>query len=161
MNQQYTNELTPEIKAQLDTSPFTAEEIAAMDDEARAIIAEGRELERKHPVIAILRIATEGSVTRHGGIVAPLERESKLLLDNGKYASIATAGDLVIYQDGSTASIRTSAGRASMYKGICVALVGSELDNDDEIISTPQGHTYLVTREGIASGDDFLTVTGE
>ena len=160
MNQQYTNELTPEIKAQQAKSPFTAEEIAAMDDGARAIIVEGRELERKHPVNAIWRIATEGSTTRRGGIVAPVERESKLLLDNGRYASIATAGDIVTYPDGSTAAIVTRAGKASMWKGVGVALVGSVLDNGDEIISTPQGHTYLVTREGIVSGADFLTVTG-
>ena len=160
MNQQYSNEITPEIKAELETSPFTAEEIAAMDDDARTIIAEGRELERKHPVNAIWRIATEGSITRRGGIVAPVERESKLLLDNGRYASIATAGDIVTYSDGSTAAIATSAGKASMCKGVGVALVGSVLDNGDEIISTPQGHVYLVTREGIAPGADFLTVTG-
>ncbi|MEE9658958.1 hypothetical protein [Enterobacter cloacae complex sp. CARB60] len=84
MNQQYTNELTPEIKAQQAKSPFSAEEIVAMDDGARAIIAEGKELERKHPVKA----------------------------------------------------------------------------NGDEIITPPQGHTYLATREEIASGADFLTVTG-
>lgn len=160
MNQQYTNELTAEILTVLETSPFTAEDIAVMDDEARAIIAEGRELERKHPVIAIWRIATEGSITRRGGIVAPVERESKLLLGNGRYASIATAGDIVTYPDGSTATIATSAGTASMYKRSGVALVGSVLDNGDEIISTPQGHSYLVTREGIAAGADFLTVTG-
>ncbi|MBX8460703.1 hypothetical protein K5E19_09575 [Enterobacter sp. RIT637] len=52
MNQQCTNELTPEIKAQQAKSPFTAEEIAAMDDGVRAIIAEGREQERKHLVKA-------------------------------------------------------------------------------------------------------------
>ncbi|MCK7440473.1 hypothetical protein L8P13_22810 [Enterobacter cloacae] len=84
MNQQYTNELTPEIKAQQPNPPFKAEEIAAMDDGVRAIIAEGKKLERKHPVKA----------------------------------------------------------------------------NGDEIISIPQGHTYLVTREWIASGADFLTITG-
>ncbi|MCV2533842.1 hypothetical protein ACR9HT_08010 [Enterobacter wuhouensis] len=160
MNQQYSNEITPEIKAELETSPFTAEEIAAMDDDARTIIAEGRELERKHLVNAIWRIATEGSITRRGGIVAPVERDSKLLLDNGRYASIATAGDIVTYPDGSTATIATSAGAASMFKGSGVALVGSLLNNGDEIISTPQGHTYLVTLEGIAPGADFLTVTG-
>ncbi|WP_225988646.1 hypothetical protein [Leclercia adecarboxylata] len=160
MNQQYTNELTPELKSELETSPFTAEEIAAMDDDARAIIAEGRDLERKHPVIAIWRIATAGSITCREGIIAPVEREGKLLLDNGRYASIATVGDIVTYQDVSTATISTSAGAASMLKGAGVALVGSVLSNGDEIISTPQGHAYLVTREGIAPGRDFLTVTG-
>lgn len=146
MNQQYSNELTPAIVAELAMSPFTAEEIAAMDDGARAIIAEGKELERKHSINAIWRIATVGSITRRGGIVAPVERESKLLLENGRYAS--------------TATIATSAGATSMCNGAGVALVGSVLDNGDEIISTPQGHTYLVTREGIAPGADFLTVTG-
>jgi|AGFS01.1.fsa_nt_gi hypothetical protein len=160
MIQQYTNELTPEVKSELEISPFAAEEIAAMDDEARAIIAEGRELERKHPVIAIWRIATAGSITRRGGIVAPVERGGKLLLDNGRYASIAIVGDIVTYQDGSTATISTSAGAASMLKGAGVALVGSVLSNGDEIISTPQGHAYLVTREGMATGADFLAVTG-
>lgn len=124
-------------------SPFTAEEIAAMDQDSRAIIAEGKALEWKHPVNAIWRIATEGNITRCGGIVAPVERESKLLLDNGRYATIAT-----------------SAGATSMCNGADVALVDSLLDNGDEIISTPQRHTYLVTREGITSGADFLTVTG-
>ncbi|WP_150145188.1 hypothetical protein [Enterobacter bugandensis] len=109
MDQQYSNELTPEIVAELEMSPFTAEEIAAMDQDSRAIIAEGKALEWKHPVNAIWRIATEGNITRCGGIVAPVD---------------------------------------------------SLLDNGDEIISTPQRHTYLVTREGITSGADFLTVTG-
>ncbi|MBE4855629.1 hypothetical protein IM311_16320 [Enterobacter cloacae complex sp. P40RS] len=84
MKQQYTKELTPEIKAKQANSPFKTEEIAAMDDGARMIIAEGKKLEFKHPVKA----------------------------------------------DG------------------------------DEIISIPQGHTYLVKRERITSGADFLTVTG-
>ncbi|ELQ3994698.1 PAAR domain-containing protein [Enterobacter bugandensis] len=160
MDQQYSNELTPEIVAELEMSPFTAEEIAAMDQDSRAIIAEEKALEWKHPVNAIWRIATEGNITRCGGIVAPVERESKLLLDNGRYASIATAGDIVTCPDGSTATIATSAGATSMCNGADVALVDSLLDNGDEIISTPQRHTYLVTREGITSGADFLTVTG-
>lgn len=71
MNQQYTNKLTPEILAGLEASPFTAEEIAAMDDGARAIIVGVRELERKHPVNAIWRIATEGSITPPWGNCCP------------------------------------------------------------------------------------------
>ncbi|EKS7428878.1 hypothetical protein [Enterobacter cancerogenus] len=160
MSQQYTNKFTPEIKAKLETPPFTSEEISAMDERARAIIAKGCELDRKHPVIAIWRIATEGRITRRGGIVAPVEREGKLLLDDGRYASIAIVGDIITYRDGSIATIASSAGVISMFKGTGVALVGSVIDNGDEIINTPQGHTYMVTREGIAPGADFLTVTG-
>lgn len=84
MIQQYTNELKSEIVTVKDASPFTAEEIAAMNVELRATIAESKALERKH------------------------------------YAKA----------------------------------------NSDEIITPPQGHTYLATREVIASGADFVTVTG-
>lgn len=157
MDQQCNSELTPEIKNQLEASPFAAKDIAAMEDEALTIIAKGREPEGWHPVNAIWRIATEGSMTRLGGNVAPVELESKLRLDNGRCASIDPDGDSFTYPDGSTA---TSEGKASMYKGAGVVLVGSIFDNDDEIISTPQGHIYLAAREGIVRGADLLTVTG-
>ena len=38
--QLYTNEFTAELKAEIDRSPFSAEELAAMPEDARAIIAE-------------------------------------------------------------------------------------------------------------------------
>lgn len=63
------------------------------------------------------------------------------------------------YPDGSSARIITSAGFAGMYQGRGIALVGSLLDNGDEIISTPQQHGYMVTREGIQPGADFLVST--
>ncbi|HAU5637874.1 hypothetical protein [Citrobacter amalonaticus] len=44
---------------------------------------------RQHPVIAIWRIATEGSRTRNGGVVAHVNHDIKLLLDSGKLAGIA------------------------------------------------------------------------
>ncbi|WP_405424492.1 hypothetical protein [Pantoea stewartii] len=37
-----------------------------------------------------------------------------------------------------------------------MALVGSQLDNGDEIISTPQGHSWLVRREGVPMCQSFL-----
>jgi hypothetical protein len=36
MEKQYTNKLTPEVLAEFAQSPFSAEDLAAMDDEARA-----------------------------------------------------------------------------------------------------------------------------
>ena len=41
--QLYTNEFTAELKAEIDRSPFTYEELAAMPEDARAIIAERRQ----------------------------------------------------------------------------------------------------------------------
>lgn len=41
--QLYTNEFTAELKAEIDRSPFTYEELAAMPEDSRAIIAERRQ----------------------------------------------------------------------------------------------------------------------
>ena len=38
--QLYTNEFTSELKAEIDRSPFSDEELAAMPEDARTIIAE-------------------------------------------------------------------------------------------------------------------------
>lgn len=47
-----------------------------------------------------------------------------------------------------------------LMQGESMALVGSMLDNGDEIISTPQGSQMFVFREGDALPDGFLTVPG-
>ena len=68
MNTQYTNELTPAILAGMDISPFTAEQLAAMTDEARELIEEQKAFCRAHPVTAIYRLAVAGCLTRRGGV---------------------------------------------------------------------------------------------
>ena len=67
MSQQYTNELTPQILSTMDTSPFTPEQLAEMRDEALALINAQDDYARQHPVVAIWRHATKGSLTRNGG----------------------------------------------------------------------------------------------
>lgn len=57
--------------------------------DAQAVITEREVFARQHPVIAIWRIATEGSRTRNGGVVAHVNHDIKLLLDSGKLAGIA------------------------------------------------------------------------
>ena len=96
-----------------------------------------------------------------GGMVLPVDREATMLMDDGSYTSLIVEGDCVAYPDGTLATIMTSAGEAFSWRRQGVALVGSLLDNDDEIISTPLGSTYLVTREGIPPHEDFLTWPGE
>ncbi len=64
---QYTNELTPEMLAAFDESPFTAEQLAGMNDEARSLIEKQNAYNLAHPVTAAYLIATEGSLTRNGG----------------------------------------------------------------------------------------------
>lgn len=40
------------------------------------------------------------------------------------------------------------------------ALVGSVLDNGDEIVSTPQDRLVLLSRKGMAEAPDFLAIPG-
>lgn len=57
MEQQYTKELTPEILAGFDPSPFTAEQPAAMSDAARTLFEELKTLCRERPVSLTARMS--------------------------------------------------------------------------------------------------------
>ncbi|CNI60273.1 Uncharacterised protein [Yersinia pekkanenii] len=165
MDTQYTNALTPDILAGMDISPFTAEQLAAMTEEARDLIDAQKAFCRAHPVTAIYRLAVAGCLTRRGGVGDEFnpnpEEGHKIALDNnGQMASVLTEGCTVTYPDGSTARIVSSAGRSYAAEDRGIALVGSVLDNGDEIISTPQSSCVLVGRKGVAIADDFL-ITGQ
>ncbi|VEA68189.1 Uncharacterised protein [Serratia plymuthica] len=161
----YTNELTPEILAEIDQSPFTQERLAEMNDEARAIIEKQNEYVRQHPVTDIYRIAVAGCLTRRGGTGDEFnpnpEEGHKIQLDNGQWASVLTEGCTVTYPDGTQARIVTCAGsHFTCSDGKGMALVNSLLDNGDEIISTPQSRAVLVGRAGESMPEDFLAMPG-
>ncbi|POT55758.1 hypothetical protein C3432_22295 [Citrobacter amalonaticus] len=163
MTQQYTNELTPEALAGLDKSPFTPEQLADMNDEARALIEAQEEYCRQHPVTRIYRIAVAGCLTRRGGVgdeFNPNPQEGhKIALDNGQFASVLTEGCTMTYPDGTQARIVSCAGsQFTGGDGKGMALVNSLLDNGDEIISTPQGYAILTDRAGESMPDDFLVM---
>lgn len=69
---------------------------------------------------------------------------------------LAVTGDEVISPDDSTAHIVNGSGSAFRNGGKGYALVGSHLDNGDEIISTPQDCTLLTCHAGETLPDDFL-----
>jgi len=148
----YTNELTPEVLSGLDFSPFSEEQIAQFHEEARAIILQQRAYVATHRPCAIYRFATEGSQTRDGGVIQQATSALEFTLDCGRKVHVAQKGDCVVYADGSTAQIVTGAGQANSD----LALVGSRLDNGDEIINTLQGKSLVVVREGDSMPDDFL-----
>ncbi|WP_373225793.1 PAAR domain-containing protein [Enterobacter cloacae complex sp. ESBL7] len=160
MDRQYNNELTPELLATMDQSPFTPEQLVAMNDEARRIIDGQQDYRRQHPVNAIYRIAVDGSLTREGGIVRTNYNGCEIQLPDGRKVNVALEGDDVVYPDGKTAKIVTGSGRMSEVNGRSVALVGSRLNNGDEIISTPQSSEVLLHREGEQLPGDFLTEKG-
>lgn len=164
MSQQYTNELTPDVLATLDQSPFTQEQLASMSDEARAFIAEQEAFCRGQPVTAIYRLAVAGCLTRRGGTGDEFnpnpEEGYKIGLESGQCVSVLTEGCTVTYPDGTQARIVTSAGSQYTHDGRGIALVNSLLDHGDEIISTPQRGCILSWRDGVPMPEDFLSLSG-
>ena len=164
MSQYYTNALTPALLASINTPLFTTAQIAGMNADARALVAAQEAFRREHPVAAIYRIAVAGSLTRRGGVAdefnADPEKGYKIRLSDGQWVSVLTEGCSVTYPDDSAARIISGAGSLHTYEERGVALVGSQLDNGDEIISTPQGSGFLVTQQGVPLPEDFLRVTG-
>lgn len=148
----YTNEASPEFLRTLGNSPFTEQQLADFDEHALAIVNENQAYAKAHPPIAIYRVATEGSQTRNGGVIQHATTPLEFKLDNGQQVRAAQKGDYVVYADGSTAQIVTGAGAGTSD----LALVGSRLNNGDEIINTPQGACLLLAREGVPKAEDFL-----
>ncbi|MBC2621989.1 hypothetical protein [Citrobacter cronae] len=157
---QFTNEATQQMLAEFDKSPFSESDLAAMDVGARQIIEQNAERDRQHPVTAIWRVAVEGSLTARGGVVTAVDSARTMDLGNGKIIKIAVEGDLVAYEDGTSARIVSSAGQKATHFDKGLALVGSVLDNGDEIISTPQDTLVLLSRKGMPEAPDFLAIPG-
>jgi uncharacterized Zn-binding protein involved in type VI secretion len=73
---------------------------------------------------------------------------------------MARVGDKVVYAEGSEATIISCAGGVRIMQGASATLVGSMLDNGDEIISTLQSGNRLLFREGDTFQKEFLTMPG-
>ena len=151
--QQYTNELTAEMLAAFDKSPFTAKQLAGMNDDARSLIEKQNAYNLAHPVTAAYLIATEGSLTSNGGKVFSKYNGQQIKLDDGTMLNVSRVGDEVRYPDGTTAEIANGAGNIP---GESLALVGSSLDNGDVIISCPQNAGRRVVRAGESLPENFL-----
>lgn len=151
--QQYTNKLTAEILASFDLSPFTPEQLAGMNDEARGLIAERNAYNLAHPVTSAYLVATEGSLTRDGGTVFSEYNGQRIEIEGGLKLNVSLVGDEVRYPDGTTAKISSGVGNTS---GDSAALVGSSLDNGDEIISSPQGSVRKAVRARESLPENFL-----
>jgi len=79
-------------------------------------------------------VATHGSKTRNGGLISATLNQR--IQSQGHY--IAVVGDEAIYEDGTTSKIISGTGDAGQIGGYGIALVGSRLENGDEIIETLQ-----------------------
>jgi len=144
MRKQYTNDITRELIAQMK-APYSVREMAP------------RTLE------AICRFATDGALSRQGGRIEHGSADDQFHLPDGLVLSQAMVGGFVIYPDGSRARIVSGAGYAATKgNGVSFALVGSQLDNGDEIISTPLSDVLLAQWDNSGPlADDFLVPVPE
>lgn len=148
----YTNEVSPDFLRTFDKSPFTEQQLSSFNEQALATIKQQQEYRNSHPPIAIYRIAAQGSQTRNGGVIKQTTSPMEFKLPNGQQIRAAQKGDYAEYPDGTNANIVTAAGEDFCH----IALVGSVLNNGDEIINTPQDSTVLVERKGVPLPEDFL-----
>ncbi|HAT1620188.1 TPA: PAAR domain-containing protein [Raoultella planticola] len=153
--QQYTNEITPEIREAHARPPYDEELLSLCDNKTRKELEEINEQYLNRPLAHIFRFAVVGSLTRRVGVI----RHASGGATTGGL-QIARVGDKVVYADGSEATIISGAGKARVMQGASAALVGSMLDNGDEIISTPQSCSKLVFPEGRELPEGFLTMPG-
>ncbi|MGX5100986.1 PAAR domain-containing protein [Enterobacter cloacae] len=160
MEQQYTNQLTPELAASLARPPFSAEKKAGMSEGARQTVEEQEAFLLEHPVVAIYRIAVDGAQTQRGGVVRAAWNGSEIALESGQKVNVALEGDEVVYPDGTTARIVTSSGSKFQKGGNSIALVGSRLSHGDVIISTPQAGCTLNELKVLPMDADFLPAEG-
>lgn len=152
---QYTNEITPEIREAQLKPPYGEELLSLCDDKTRKELEEINKQYLSPPLAHVFRFGVVGSLTRRGGVI----RHASGCATTGGL-QVARMGDKVVYGGGSEATIISGAGKARIMQGASAALVGSMLDNGDEIISTPQSYSKLVFREGRELPEGFLTMSG-
>lgn len=157
MDKQYTNDMTNDVIAKLK-APFSEDELAQMEEDRRAIFEEQKRNMATRTLVGIWRFATTGARSRLGGRIEKASAHDYFTLEAGHIVSRAMVGDNVIYPDGSYARIISGAGFAATNGlGVSFALVGSHLDNGDEIISTPLPDLLLAKWDNSEPlPDDFL-----
>lgn len=111
----YTNEVSPEFLPTLDNSPFTEQQLAGFNEQALSIVNRLQADIKAHPPTGIYRMATEGSQTRHGGVIQQATTGCEITLDNDQQVRVAQKGDYAVYADGSTAQIVTGAGQGNSH----------------------------------------------
>ncbi|HCF8064365.1 TPA: PAAR domain-containing protein [Klebsiella michiganensis] len=154
---QYTNELTPSVLASFN-HPFSAEQLANADEEQRKIFKSHTEEMKDRSLMAIWRFATTGALTRNGGKIEKVSANDTFILEDGSEVTRAMVGDDVVYPDGTRAKIINGSGSVNTNgNGVSYALVGSQLDNGDVIVSTPQDYALLCQLDNSpAMPADFL-----
>jgi len=104
-------------------------------------------------------IPVTGALTRNGGKIEKASANDSFTLKDGSEANRAMVGDYVFYPDGIRAKIINGSGSVNTNgSGVSYALVGSQLDNGNVIVSIPQDYALLCQLDNSpAMSADFLT----
>ena len=129
--------------------PIEQLEQMSQEDIDQTIKAE--QLYFQHRPKTLYHLAVNGAKTKNGGLV----KASALKCRIGGFA-IALVGDDVIYEDGTISKIISGAGKACVVEGKPVALVGSHLENGDEIVDSPNKSVSINIFKGDKTPEGFL-----
>lgn len=131
------------------------EQLKQMSQEDIKQIIKAEQLYFRHRPKKIYYLAVNGAKTKNGGLVKVSALESRI---GGM--PIALVGDDVIYADGTTSKIISGAGKGCLINGQSVALVGSSLENGDEIVDSPNISVAINIFIGDKTPEGFLCQEG-
>jgi len=129
------------------------EQLQQMSQEDIEQTIKAEELYFQHRPKTLYYFAVNGAKTKNNGLV----KASATQYTIGGLA-IARVGDEVIYVDGTTSKIISGAGTACIVDGLSVALIGSQLENGDEIIDSPNNSVAINIFKGDKAPEGFLTL---
>ena len=129
--------------------PIEQLEQMSQEDIEQTIKAE--QLYFQHRPKTIYYLAVNGSKTKNDGLV-----KASVIQHTIGGLAIARVGDEVIYADGATSKIISGAGTACIVDGLSVALIGSRLENGDEIVDSPNNAVAINIFKGDKAPQDFL-----
>lgn len=127
------------------------EKLQQMSQEDIEQTIKAEQLYFQHRPKTIYYFAVNGAKTKNNGLVKASATQHTI----GGLA-IARVGDDVIYADGTTSKIISGAGTACIVDGLSVALVGSHLENGDEIIDSPNNSVAINIFKGDNAPKGFL-----
>lgn len=127
------------------------EQIQQMSQEDIHQTIKAEQLYFQHRPKTLYYFAVNGAKTKNDGLVKASTTQNTI---DG--LAIARVGDEVIYADGTTSRIVSGAGTACIVDGLSVALVGSRLENGDEIIDSPNSSVAINIFKGDKAPKGFL-----
>ena len=131
------------------------EQLQQMSQEDIEQTLKAEQLYFQHRPKTMYYLAVNGAKTKQGGLVKASAVQGKI---GG--LSIARVGDDVIYADGTISKIISGAGKVCIVEGLSAALVGSQLDNGDEIIDSPNRTVAINIFKGEKLPESFLVPEG-